>query len=163
MDGIVAAFAEPTPWATSPWTTDLEKDGIHNRNRPILTIMGKGDTLINAVLGAVVTVIFSFIGFSPVIGGAVSGYLQQESRRSCVKVGALSGVFAFLPFMFFIFLIVGIVTFLMPMGGSGLPGGLELLIIFLVIVPFVAIWNIGLGALGGFFGSYLREEFGQAR
>lgn len=31
--------------------------------------MGNGDTLLNAVLGAAVTVVLSFTGFSPLVGG----------------------------------------------------------------------------------------------
>lgn len=121
--------------------------------------MGKGDTLINAVIGAVVTVLLSFTGFSPVIGGGVAGFLQRESRRSGAKVGALSGAIAFLPFLFFVFLMFGAMSFMAPIGGGfGVPGGLELIVIFLVIFPFVALWNIGLGALGGYLGTVIREE-----
>lgn len=123
--------------------------------------MGKGDTLINAVIGAIVTVFLTFTGFSPVIGGAVAGYLQQQSRRSCTKAGALSGAIAFLPFLFFISLLFGLMTFLSPMGGHiGIPNGPAVIVIFLLVFPIVALWNIGLGALGGFLGAYLREELG---
>lgn len=115
--------------------------------------MGKGDTIINAVLGAVVTVVFSFTGVSPVLGGGVAGYLQRESRESGAKVGALSGAFAFIPAVLFIFVFSGF--FLMgPMMGGGFAGGFMLLL----VVPFFLAWNVGLGALGGYLAVYLREE-----
>jgi hypothetical protein len=121
--------------------------------------MGKGDTLINAALGAVVTVVLSFIGVSPVLGGGVAGYLQRESRRSGAKVGALSGAFATLPFL----LIVALgLLFLIPVGVGGgmpgLPGGVELIVVVLIILPLTLLWNVGLGALGGYLGTYVREE-----
>ncbi len=120
--------------------------------------MGQGDTVINAIIGAVVTVIFSFTGFSPLIGGAVAGYLQARSRRSGAKVGAISGAIAFVPFVFIFFLVFGVIFGML--GGMGLPGGPELLVIFFLVIPFVVLWNVGLGALGGYLGTYLHEEFG---
>lgn len=118
--------------------------------------MGKGDSLINAAIGAAVTVLLSFTGVSPAIGGAVAGYLQQESRNSGAKVGALSGVFAFLPFLFVLVLVFGFLVAGQMM--RGVPGGVELLVILLVALPFVLLWNAGLGAVGGYLGTYVREE-----
>jgi hypothetical protein len=121
--------------------------------------MGKGDTLINAVIGAVVTLVLSFTGFSPILGGAVAGYLQDETRTSGAKVGALSGALSFLPFLFFGFLFFGI--FLggpMMAGGMGVPGGPELFIVLFFVFPAFLVWNVGLGALGGYLAVYLREE-----
>lgn len=121
--------------------------------------MGKGDTVINAVIGAVVTIVLSFTGFSPILGGAVAGYLQQETRVSGAKVGGLSGALSFLPFLFFGFLFFGV--FLggpMMAGGMGVPGGPELFIILFFIFPVFLLWSVGLGALGGYLAVYLREE-----
>lgn len=121
--------------------------------------MGKSETLVNAVIGAVVTVIFSFTGISPLIGGAVAGYLQQETRRSGAKVGAYSGALAFLPFLFILVLGFGFFLAGPLMGdGFGVPGGIELVIILFVIFPLLLLWNVGLGAAGGYLGTYLREE-----
>lgn len=120
--------------------------------------MGKGDTLINAVIGAVVTLVLSFTGFSPILGGAVAGYLQRESRRSGVKVGALSGALAFIPFLLFASIFFG-VFFGGTMGaGMGMPGGLELIVIFFILFPLFLAWNVGLGALGGYLGTVIRED-----
>lgn len=118
--------------------------------------MGESDTLLNAVIGAAVTVVFSFTAISPVLGGAVAGYLQQERPKSGMLVGALSGLLAFLPFIGVIVLLAGV--FLAIGLGAGIPGSAELLIIFFVIFPLVLAWNVGLGAAGGYLGVYLREE-----
>lgn len=121
--------------------------------------MGRGDTILNAVIGAVVTVVLSFTGVSPVLGGGVAGYLQEGTRTAGAKVGALSGAIAFLPFLLLSFLFFGfLVSGPMGGGGFGVPGGPELLVILFVFFPVVLVWNAGLGALGGYLGAYLREE-----
>jgi hypothetical protein len=121
--------------------------------------MAKGDTLLNAGIGAVVTVVLSFTMFSPLIGGAVASYLQREDSSSGVRVGALSGALAALPFLLFVFFVGGFV-FAGPMfggpGGMGVPGGFAVLL--LVGFFFALVWSVGLGALGGYVGVYLRNE-----
>jgi hypothetical protein len=121
--------------------------------------MGKGETLLNAGIGAVVTLVFSFAGFSPILGGAVAGYLQQESRTSGAKVGALSGVLSFIPFLLFGFLFFGIFLNGPMMGGEmGIPASPEFFILLSFLFPVFLLWNIGLGALGGYLGVVLRED-----
>lgn len=121
--------------------------------------MGEGDTLLNAVIGAAVTVVLSFTGFSPLVGGGVAGYLQQSSRRNGAKVGALAGALAFIPFLLMIVLGFGVFLAVPVMhGGMGLPGGVELLVLLLIVFPLAFVWNVGLGAVGGYLGTYLREE-----
>lgn len=120
--------------------------------------MGEGDTFLNAVIGAVVTVVLSFTGFSPLLGGGVAGYLQRGTRRGGAKVGALAGVLAFLPFLLLIFLGVGVFAVVPTRGGLGMPGFVELLIIFLIIFPLVLLWNVGLSAIGGYLGVFLHDE-----
>lgn len=124
--------------------------------------MGRGDTLLNAAIGAVVTVVLSFTGFSPLIGGGVAGYLQQESRKQGATVGAISGALAFVPFVLLVFLAFWFVVLAgqFAIGGFGIPGGIELLVLFLILFPLLILWNIGLGAVGGYLGTILREEFG---
>lgn len=121
--------------------------------------MGEGDTILNAVIGAVVTVVLSFTGFSPLIGGGVAGYLQRGSRTGGAKVGALSGGLAFLPFLLVVVLAFGFFA-AGPIagGGLGVPGFVELLVILLVMFPLFLLWNVGLGAAGGYLGVYLRDE-----
>lgn len=125
--------------------------------------MGRGDTLLNAAVGAAVTVVLSFTGVSPLLGGGVAGYLQRESRTSGATAGALSGALAFVPALLFVVLGLGALL-AGPMrtmgGGIGLPGGAELLAVLLVLLPLLLVWHVGLGAIGGYLGAYLREEVG---
>lgn len=119
--------------------------------------MSEGDTFINAVIGAVVTVVLSFTGFSPILGGMVAGYLERGSRSGGVRVGALSGALAAIPFLFLVFLIGGFL-FSSPMmgGGFGVPGGFVFVLLFGLVFAFF--WTVGLSALGGYLGVYLATE-----
>lgn len=126
--------------------------------------MSEGDTIINAVIGAVVTVVLSFTGFSPILGGMVAGYLQKGERAGGIRVGALSGAIAALPFLllFLLFFVFGgfFVTGPMisdSMGTSmAVPGGFVFVLLFGFV--FALIWSIGLSALGGYLGVYIGSE-----
>jgi len=121
--------------------------------------MGQRDTFLNAGIGTAVTVLLSFTGFSPLLGGGVAGYLQQDGRTSGAKVGAISGLLASVLFLLFSVLFFGLfLVGLSPVGMFGVPGGPELLILLMIFVPFVLVWNIGLGALGGYVGAYIHED-----
>jgi Fe2+ transport system protein B len=104
------------------------------------------DTLIHAAIGAAATVVFSFTVFSPILGGAVAGYLEEHHGG---RVGALSGLIAsvfVLPFaLLFLFLLAG--------GVFGI-AALVLLVIPLVVV----LYTVGLSALGGVVGVYIATE-----
>lgn len=127
--------------------------------------MGEGDTLLNAVVGAAVTVVLSFTGVSPLLGGGVAGYLQREGRRRGATVGALSGALAALPSL--VVVVAGLLLFagVVPMGmgpmmgrGFGVPGGVGPVMLLFVLLPALLVWNVGLGAAGGYLGAYVREE-----
>ena len=122
--------------------------------------MGDGDTWINALIGAVVTVVTSFTGISPVIGGAVAGYLN---RYDGVKVGALSGLIASIPLLALLFFAGSVFAFL-PFAGPGMMNGSGALFgiagfVIIVFAFFVALlYAVVLGALGGYIGQYLKQE-----
>ena len=119
--------------------------------------MGAGDTWINAVVGAVITIGLSFTGFSPLLGGGVAGYLQAESPASGAKVGAISGGIAAVPLV--TILVLGFALFAaVPAGPGGVPGGVALLVIFLVLLPLLLLWFVGLSAAGGYVGAYIHAE-----
>ena len=119
--------------------------------------MGEGDTLINAVIGAVVTVVLSFTGFSPILGGGVAGYLQRGDRAGGIRVGALSGAIAALPFLLLFFVFGGFLfTGSMMGGGMGVPGGFVILLLFGFV--FALFWTVGISALGGYLGVYVATE-----
>lgn len=119
--------------------------------------MGEGDTLINAVIGAVVTVVLSFTGFSPILGGMAAGYLERGDRADGIRVGALSGAIAALPFLLLVFLFGGFMFTGSMMGdGMGFAGGFVFLLLFGFV--FALVWSVGLSALGGFLGVYIATE-----
>lgn len=109
----------------------------------------ESNTLVNGLIGAVVTIVFSFTIFSPILGGAVAGYLEKTDG---LRVGAISGAIAIIPIFLF-----GIVFFGL-FAVFGLPAALGLLFLPLLLV-FGIIWIVGLSALGGYLGVYLRDEF----
>lgn len=114
-------------------------------------------TLVNALIGAVVTVVVSFVPFSPVIGGGVAGYLQHGSREEGVKVGAISGVIATIPVVLGVLLIASVFT-IVPSGTGGLGLAVGGLVLALVVFLLAGIYTVGLGAVGGYLGAYLAEE-----
>ena len=109
----------------------------------------ESNTLINGLIGAVVTVILSFTVVSPIVGGAVAGYLEKTDG---VRVGAISGVIAVLPLLLFGVLFLGLFT----TGSMSVVFGL---LVVLFVLVFGVIWTVGLSALGGYLGVYLRDEF----
>lgn len=130
--------------------------------------MGQGDTLLNALAGAAVTIVLSFTGFSALLGGAVAGYLQDQGRGDGARVGALSGAIATLPFVLLVVFVFGAFGLMggMMMGGPGGPGmmagGFGVLAFGLFLLLVLA-WNAGLGALGGYLGVYVGQEFREGR
>lgn len=119
--------------------------------------MAAGDTWINAAVGAAVTIGFSFTGVSPLLGGGVAGYLQNESPKRGATVGALSGAIATVPLAAFV--AIGFWLFAaVPVSGPGLAGGVELLFVLIVVVPLALVWFVGLSAAGGYLGGYVREN-----
>jgi heme/copper-type cytochrome/quinol oxidase subunit 4 len=108
-----------------------------------------------ALIGAVVSVVLSFIPFSPVLGGAVAGYLH---KREGARVGAIAGVLAAIPLALLVFLFFGVFGFfaISPGGGVGVPGGF--ILVLLVGMLVAALYTVALSALGGFLGVYLADE-----
>jgi hypothetical protein len=108
------------------------------------------DSLVHALIGAVVTVVLSFTGLSPIIGGAVAGYLHKDDG---LRVGAISGGIASIPLA--LILLVG-ATFLAFVPDL-LAAGAGLLVVVLIFVILAGI-TVALSAIGGIVGVYLAEE-----
>lgn len=116
-----------------------------------------GSPTTNALLGAVISAIFGFIPFSPLLGGGVAGYLEQRESERTVSVGALSGVLWAAPLLVILtFVSVGLVIGLAGVSAPGLAtvvGTAMLLTLFVV-----AILGAGAGALGGYLGGWVAAD-----
>lgn len=121
--------------------------------------MAEGDTFVNALLGAVVSVVLSFLLFSPLLGGLVAGYLEGGEREDGLRVGAISGVIALVPTAGILFLIVGVASFFL-IGGIPLRAGAFGAILLLGFGLLVTLYTVGLSAIGGWLGNYVREDIG---
>lgn len=114
------------------------------------------NTLLNALIGGVVGVVLSFIPFSTVLGGAVAGYFEGGDRLSGAKVGAIAGLIVFAPLVLVGLAVLVFVPVTAPDAGVGVQ--LALWVSLLVIVVLVAIYTVGLSALGGILGVYVKKE-----
>lgn len=114
-----------------------------------------------AVLGAVTTVVLSFVPVSPAFGGALAGYLERGESDRTVSVGALAGLLPMLPLLLILlFVFGGLLSGLLAIGqaGNAVVIGATLLFSGLLIATVGA----GLGALGGYIGGRLAERRGEA-
>ncbi|MFC4358883.1 DUF5518 domain-containing protein [Halobium salinum] len=112
--------------------------------------------LTNALIGAVVTVVLSFVPFSPVLGGAVAGYLQ---KRDGARVGAVSGAMAAVPALFVT--VLGLLLFagLAVVPGDDLLGAqIGFVLLALLVAGVVLAYVVGLSAVGGIVGVALAER-----
>ncbi|EJN59385.1 hypothetical protein SAMN04487950_1122 [Halogranum rubrum] len=116
-----------------------------------------GKTYTNALLGAVATIVLSFVPFSPVLGGGIAGYLQHGTRGEGVKVGAISGVIATIPVVGIVLLAASLFT-IVPAGSDVLGLAIGGLVLGLVTFLVAGIYTVGLAALGGYIGAYLAED-----
>ena len=122
------------------------------------------NTLVNALLGGVAAVVLAFLPFSPVLGGALAGYLQGPDTGEGLRAGALAGVVAFLPLLLLAFLFGGVLLALVPFGmGTGMDPRVGVLgalgvLAFLFLLLFGLVYTVGLSALGGVLGAYLNRE-----
>lgn len=109
---------------------------------------------VDALIGAAVTVVLSFLPLSPALGGGVSGYLH--GGRGAV-VGALSGLLSALPLLFVLYVLFGV--FSLALGTMGAPGGGVVVWIVLTLVAVaVALYAVALGAVGGIVGEALADR-----
>ncbi|WP_435177441.1 DUF5518 domain-containing protein [Halorussus sp. AFM4] len=111
------------------------------------------NTLLNAVVGAVVTVVTApALPFAAIVGGAVAGYLQRGRLGEGATVGALAGAMAAIPAALFAWVVVGF--FFLGADPFFALSSVFAAVLFVV----VAVYLVGAGALGGALGAYLRRE-----
>jgi len=122
--------------------------------------MGEGDTVINALIGAVIGIVAGpILPFSTVLGGGVAGYLQGGSREEGLKVGAIAGLVALVPFLLFAF-VLGNLFLGLFVGGFGIPrfaSGLGGLFVIVALV-FAVVYTVVCSALGGWLGNYVKYD-----
>ncbi|SDQ09537.1 DUF5518 domain-containing protein [Halopelagius longus] len=112
---------------------------------------------VSALLGALVSIVASFVPFSPVLGGGVAGYLHYGTREEGAKVGAVSGALAAVPLVAVLTLVLGALGFLTVVENA-VAGALVFFTLLLFVVGATLLLSAGLSALGGYLGVYVREE-----
>jgi hypothetical protein len=118
------------------------------------------DSTLHALIGAVVTVVFSFVPFSPVLGGGVAAYLNDADTGEGVRIGAISGVIAAVP-LFVVGLLAVAVFGIFTVSGPGMGGtafGLGGLFLLALVGVFAVAYTVGLSALGGYLGAYFVDR-----
>ena len=109
------------------------------------------DSVTLAIVGAIVTVVTSFVPLSPILGGVVSGYLGGGEGTDGARVGAYAGLVAAVPFALLVLFLLGgfgIVAVELGLGGVAVVAALALVFSSLVGVGYL----VGLSALGGYIG-----------
>ena len=116
--------------------------------------MAEGDTLANAVIGGIASILLAFVPFSPVLGGVVAGYLQGGDRGVGLRVGAYSGVVAAIPLA--LLLLFGSVLAGVALANDALLGAG--VVLFLVLIVVGGLYTVALGAIGGWLGNYVKYD-----
>ncbi|WP_247730601.1 DUF5518 domain-containing protein [Halovivax limisalsi] len=110
-------------------------------------------TGLNALIGAVAGIVLSFVPLSPLLGGALAGYLEDGTYREGAIVGLVAGLIMLVPFVLFGLFVTSLFLGFGP-SGSGLVFG----VFGLFVLTTSAAYTVGLGAVGGYIGVYLRDE-----
>jgi hypothetical protein len=105
----------------------------------------------------VVTVVFSFIPFSPVLGGAVAAYLKKGDSNESLRVGAISGIMAAAPLVLIITFVFGFLSLIPLAEGEPVATGFFWLIL-LFSAGVILVYSVGLSAAGGFVGHVILER-----
>ena len=115
------------------------------------------NTAMNALVGAVVTAVTApLLPFAPALGGGVAGYLEGGDSASGLKVGTIAGVLATIPLV----LLFLLVLFFVPVLGAPPRTGLAFAyLVIALMVAFLGVYVVGLSALGGLLGAYLKREW----
>jgi len=120
----------------------------HQSDDPIQAIKDvTGDnTLLIALAGAAVSILTSFVPFSPLIGGALAGWLVRDDPMRGAKIGGLSGLVVSLPLGFIFIPVFGLAIF-----DAG-TGGFAFLFLGMFLIFLGLVYTAGISALGGYLG-----------
>jgi hypothetical protein len=111
-------------------------------------------TLLNAVVGAVAATLLSFVPLSPLLGGAIAGYLEGGDTDDGLKVGAIAGAIMLLPFVLIAMAVLVFLGFGVGIGTSSMAFG----VIALIVLLLGALYTVGLSVVGGYLGIYVKNE-----
>jgi hypothetical protein len=124
--------------------------GLQTRARRRTETAGRPhpSTVGTAILGALVTLVTWFVPFSPVIGGAVTGYVAGTSRREAMGTGSLAGLFATVP----VVVVSAAVTWALLVESTA---GVSVFVGFMLTISLLLgiAYMVGLSAVGGYLGS----------
>ena len=70
-----------------------------------------GNTFLNAVVGAVASLVLVFLPFSPAVGGAAAGYLQRGTTTNGATAGAVTGLLVAFPLFLLVVLLAPVLLF----------------------------------------------------
>ncbi|NGM67631.1 DUF5518 domain-containing protein [Natronolimnobius sp. AArcel1] len=107
-----------------------------------------GSTLMNAAAGGGAGIVLSFIPGSPLLGGAIAGYLEGGDLTDGFWVGLFAGLIMLVPITFFGML--ALIFFL------GAPGVIATVLILAVLLGVFYI--VGCSIFGAIVGVYLKNE-----
>jgi len=120
------------------------------------------DSVTLAIVGAVVTVVTSFVPLSPILGGVVSGYLGGGDGADGTRVGAYAGLVAAVPLTILVLsLLGGLVIVAIELGLGGIAVFVALAVVFASLVAVA--YLVGLSALGGYIGVSLAARQVESR
>ena len=113
----------------------------------------EGKTLLNILIGAVVTLVVSVVpavqALAPAVGGGVAGYLQNRGIGGGMKVGAGVTLVFMIPAAVLILVFSSFIAAVVPMVGAGMFTGTVLFFVLLVVFFWTLVLAIVGGAVGG--------------
>lgn len=113
----------------------------------------EGKTLLNILIGAVVTLVVSVVpavqALAPAVGGGVAGYLQNRGIGGGMKVGVGVTLVFMAPAAVLIVVFSSFIAAVVPMVGAGMLTGTVLFVALLVVFFWTLVLAIVGGAVGG--------------
>ncbi|MFC3959118.1 DUF5518 domain-containing protein [Halovivax cerinus] len=110
-------------------------------------------TGVNALFGGVVGIFLSFVPGSPLLGGAVAGYLELGESSDALTVGAIAGLVMLVPIALFGLFVTVILLGFAPGESVLVFGGF-----LLVALTITAVYTVGLSIVGALLGQYVAQE-----
>ncbi|SFS05675.1 hypothetical protein SAMN05216559_2900 [Halomicrobium zhouii] len=117
--------------------------------------MNRDSALVAVGVGAAITVAFSFVPFSSVLGGAAAASRRNGGYLWGLGVGTAAGVAAAIPLDLLFAAAFAVVEWL----GFGVPPSSPAYDLYLAIVALLfLLYTVGLSALGGLVGVWIRAN-----